>query len=71
MTTSRTISHSQYESLRWYEDGHDRWINGGAPRSLVASGLIQAAPHDRAMFHITPAGNSALSAYRDRYGVHV
>jgi len=69
MAATRTISHTQYEQLRQYADGHDRWINGGAPKGLVNAGLITASTFDRQMYHLTSAGAMALLAYQARYGV--
>jgi hypothetical protein len=68
---ARTISHTQYEQLRDYADGYDRWINGGAPRGLVSAGYITAAHHDRTMFHLTSAGALALAAYQAKYGIRL
>lgn len=67
----RTITESQYELLRVYRDGHDRWINGGPPAALISRGLLSAAPHDRSMFRITLEGQEALSAFETRYGIKV
>ena len=71
MATTRTLSHSQYEQLRDYADGYDRWVNGGPPRFAVNAGYITAASHDRSMYHLTSAGALALAAYMAKWGVRV
>lgn len=67
--TKRSLTETQYMELRHYGEHTARWVNGGPLKSLIANGLIRPCAHDRNMFEITPAGVTALEAFKARHGI--
>ena len=74
MTTTRVLTHGQYEELVGYEDGRPKWRLSGASKSLTRNYYLRIKPrsgHDRksSFFEITLEGKLALARYRDKYGI--
>lgn len=66
-TPMRLPTHTQYDSLRDYEDCRLSYRPGGHLKSLVARGWLMHARDG--FYRITPMGLAALYAYRRRWGV--
>jgi hypothetical protein len=72
--SERILTHHQYEELQRYEHGRPSWMFYAPSTSLTRRGFLSRVPNSgetraASAFRITDAGLSALTAYRERYGV--